>query len=190
MPSTHLKIKGKKEWNRQLHLLSLWLLNAMTPRHSPEPDMTWQHRQSTALLTCCTQIFFSLPWHCPFQCFLWPPSPSAVRRNWWCWGSPWQENFCWSLQETSPCCPHACVLWMPLLVPKHPTKCHHWSFSMGSTCSFHYNYPITNEKTSRYPTWLKTNHQAKIRNKFSLVIKALSQADCFGMTNSGLLAQV
>lgn len=151
---------------------------------TPQPR-TCSHDLTSQAVYCPSKIFFSLPWHCPFQSFLWPPSPSAVQEKLVVLGKPLAGEFLLvSVRDISllPPCLHA------VNVPKPPHKCHHWSFSVGSSCSFHYNYPITNKETSRYPTWLKTNHQAKIRNKLPLVTKALSQADCFGMNNFGVLA--
>lgn len=146
--------------------------------------MTWWHRLSTALLSCCTQILSR-----PFQSFLWPPSPSAVQEKLVVLGKPLTGEFLLiSARDMSLLAPCMHAVNAPSCPKPTPTRCHHWSFSMGSSCGFHYNYP--SEETSRYLTWLKTNHQAKIRNKFPLVTKALSQADCFGMTNFGVLAQI
>lgn len=58
---------------------------------------------------------------------------------------------------------------------------------MGSSCGFHY-WSYDSEGPGRCLIWLKTKHQAKIRNKFPLVTKTMNQTDYFGMTNFGVLA--
>lgn len=141
---------------------------------------TWQHRLPTALLPPLTQ---------PFSVF------SVASLSISSAGEAGGAGEALGRRISAALCkrhlPAARMLTCcecPFLSPDHPTRCHHCSFLMGSSCSFHYNYH--REEMSRYLTWLKRNHWAKMRNKLPLVTKALSQADCFGMSNFDVLAQI